>query len=171
MIYHRYCCHTSGVSVGDSVIHVSTWAIQNAWILLTSNHHQPGHRKIYPINRRWISLIVIRKIPPPPSPKTNKHGNGKSTMWVHVFPYINPKIQHLQPLTGGDWQNIMSENIRKYVSDAPLYDLSLMLTAPFCSRGLGVNFRYLNTEPHKVFGALWYIYRDLSISCRKTSYR
>ena len=30
----------------------------------------------------------------------------------------------------------------------------LMLTAPFCSRGFGVGFGCINTEPHRVFGAL-----------------
>ena len=29
-----------------------------------------------------------------------------------------------------------------------------MRTAPFCSRGFGVGFGCINTEPHRVFGAL-----------------
>ncbi len=29
-----------------------------------------------------------------------------------------------------------------------------MLTVPFCGRGFGVGFGYLNTEPNRVFGAL-----------------
>ena len=37
---------------------------------------------------------------------------------------------------------------------------------PFCSRGFGVGFGYLNTEPDRVFGALGGLYKSLNLADR-----
>ena len=100
--------------------------------------------------------------------KSNTFAGKKHSVWPGV--YIETPL-----IIVGMSQSFTFEKIEVQFSllaqNWPLNYLSLMLPAPFCSGGFGVGFGYLNTEPHRIFGALGYKssgYRYLGWSCVQT---